>query len=98
MVRVEAVEVFCGASDRFPQRRHQLGLFDVFGLERLGLVLSEQQRAQRGLPAQTLSPNHLEEEMEEVCITASKLHKCRVKVNNKQQEVLSPVKNIKHSQ
>lgn len=57
--------MFRGASDRFPQSRHQLGLFNVFGFEHLGLVLSEQQRAQRGLPAQTLSPNHLEEEGEE---------------------------------
>lgn len=63
MVGIETVEVLCGASDRFSQRCHQFCLFNVFGLQCLSLILSEQERAQCGLPAQTLSPNNLKEEV-----------------------------------
>lgn len=59
VVGVQAVEVLGRAGDGLPQRRHQLRLLDVFGLQGLGLVFPEQQRGQSGLPAQRLSPHHL---------------------------------------
>lgn len=59
---VQAVKVLCGAIDGFPQCCHQLRLFNVFGLQRLHLILPPQQWTQGGFPAHVLSAHHLHNE------------------------------------
>lgn len=56
---VQTVEVIGNASYGLSQCSHQLRLLNVLGFQCLCLILPKQQGAQCGLPAQGLSPHHL---------------------------------------
>lgn len=56
---VQTVEMLCGAGYGLSESCYQLCLLYVLGLQRLGFILSKQERAQGGLSTQGLSPHDL---------------------------------------